>query len=259
MISSYMSPVNKKNKESAWFGAQRVGAHEKARRVGAVFSSVADRYDLMNDLMSAGIHRLWKNRLISLLRPSPRKTLLDVAGGTGDIAFRYRERAGDAARITVCDINPDMLKVGKARAIDRGYVGGFEWVTGNAEKLPFPDNSYHLYTISFGLRNVPHIDDALAEAYRVLKPGGQFFCLEFSAMTSPVLQKLYDEYSFRVIPAIGELVANDRDSYRYLVESIRQFPPQEELAGRMADAGFERVSVTNLSGGIAAIHSGVKL
>lgn len=254
-----MAGMNNKNKESQWFGYKRVNPDEKARLVENVFDSVAARYDLMNDLMSGGIHRLWKNRLISLLHPSPHKTLLDVAGGTGDIAFRYRERAGENAKITVCDINKEMLKVGQDRAIDRGYLKGFEWIAGNAESLPFADNSYHLYTISFGLRNVPKIDDALEEAFRVLKPGGQFFCLEFSQVANPALRKIYDLYSFSMIPKIGAWVAQDRDSYQYLVESIRQFPTQTDLAQRMKKAGFEQVRFTNLSGGIAAIHTGVKL
>jgi demethylmenaquinone methyltransferase / 2-methoxy-6-polyprenyl-1,4-benzoquinol methylase len=254
-----VSRLKNKNKESQWFGYKRVGANEKARLVEDVFDSVASRYDMMNDLMSGGVHRLWKHRFVSMLHPSPAKALLDVAGGTGDIAFRYRAKAGENATITVCDINKEMLNVGRARAIDRGYLRGIEWVVGNAEKLPFSNNKYDLYTISFGLRNVPKIDDALEEAFRVLKPGGQFFCLEFSEVANPMLRKIYDEYSFRVIPKIGALVAQDRDSYQYLVESIRQFPKQQELAGRMKKAGFELVKYTNLSGGIAAIHSGVKL
>lgn len=254
-----MAAAPNKNKESQWFGYKRVKAGEKARLVERVFDSVASRYDLMNDLMSGGVHRLWKNKFISMLHPSASKTLLDVAGGTGDIAFRYRSRAGSKAKITVCDINKEMLNVGQDRAIDRGYLDGFKWVVGNAESLPFDDNSYHLYTISFGLRNVPKIDDALEEAYRVLKPGGQFFCLEFSQVTNPVLRKIYDAYSFRFIPKIGELVAQDRESYQYLVESIRQFPTQGDLAARIKKAGFEQVKFTNLSGGIAAIHTGVKL
>jgi len=248
-----------KNKESQWFGYKQVKPGEKARLVETVFDSVASRYDLMNDLMSGGIHRLWKNKLVSMLRPSPDKSLLDVAGGTGDIAFRYRARAGAKAKITVCDINKEMLNVGKDRAIDRGYLKGFKWVVGNAESLPFADDSYDLYTISFGLRNVPKIDDALEESYRVLKPGGQFFCLEFSQVINPALRKIYDEYSFRLIPKIGALVANDRESYQYLVESIRQFPNQKELAARMKKAGFEQVRFVNLSGGIATIHIGTKL
>lgn len=251
--------VTRKNKESQWFGYKRVSDGEKAGLVEDVFDSVAGSYDLMNDLMSGGIHRLWKNRFVSMLHPSPRKALLDVAGGTGDIAFRYRQRAGKEAKITVCDINAEMLAVGRARALDRGYVAGFEWVEGNAESLPFKDSSYDLYTISFGLRNVPKIDDALEEAFRVLRPGGQFFCLEFSRVNNALLRKAYDAYSFRVIPKIGELVTKDRDSYQYLVESIRQFPPQEELAARLKRVGFEKVRYHNLSGGIAAIHTGVKL
>ena len=254
-----MARANSKNPESGWFGFKEVDPRDKARLVEGVFDSVASRYDLMNDLMSGGIHRLWKNKFVAMLRPSAAKTLLDVAGGTGDIALRYRERAGGKARITICDINREMLKVGQDRALDRGYLKGFEWVTGNAEDLPFKDNSYDLYTISFGLRNVPKIDDALEEAYRVLKPGGQFFCLEFSQMTHPALRKIYDEYSFRIIPKIGEMVANDRASYQYLVESIRRFPSQEALAKRMRKAGFEKVRFVNLSGGIATIHTGVKL
>lgn len=248
-----------KNKEAEWFGYKKVKSGTKSKLVEDVFDSVADRYDIMNDLMSGGIHRLWKNKFVNLMHPSPHRSLLDVAGGTGDIAFRYRARAGENAAITVCDINKEMLKVGQNRAIDRGYLSGITWVHGNAEKLPFDDNAFHLYSISFGLRNVPKIDDALSEAYRVLKPGGQFFCLEFSRVKNNTFRKIYDEYSFRLIPKIGEMVTNDRDSYQYLVESIRQFPPQEELASRMEQAGFEQVRGINLSGGIAAIHTGVKL
>jgi demethylmenaquinone methyltransferase / 2-methoxy-6-polyprenyl-1,4-benzoquinol methylase len=254
-----MTKATGKNKESEWFGYKRVKAEEKTRRVVGVFDSVADKYDLMNDLMSGGIHRLWKNRFVGVMHPRASRRLLDVAGGTGDIAFRYRARAGEDAKITVCDLNREMLKVGRDRAIDRGYLNGFEWVAGNAEKLPFDDNNFHLYSIAFGLRNVTHIDDALSEAYRVLKPGGQFFCLEFSHVKNAALRKLYDEYSFRVIPKIGEAVAKDRESYQYLVESIRQFPKQAELASRMEEAGFEKIRVINLSGGIAAIHIGIRL
>lgn len=248
-----------KNKESQWFGYKKVAAGAKKRLVEDVFDSVAGKYDIMNDLMSGGIHRIWKNRFVSLMHPSPSKSLLDVAGGTGDIAFRYRARAGADAKITVCDINKEMLKVGKARALDRGYLHGFKWVHGNAEKLPFGDDSCHLYSIAFGLRNVPKIDDALGEAFRVLKTGGQFFCLEFSHVKNDFLRKIYDEYSFRVIPKIGEIITQDRDSYQYLVESIRQFPKQQELATRMKRAGFEKIRVIDLSGGIAAIHIGNKL
>lgn len=248
-----------KNKESEWFGYKKVKAEEKTRLVENVFDSVASKYDIMNDLMSGGIHRLWKNRFVSLMHPSASKKLLDVAGGTGDISFRYRKSAGPESDITVFDMNAEMLAVGRNRAIDRGYLKGIEWIEGNAQSLPFEDSSFHLYSISFGLRNVAKIDDALSEAYRVLKPGGQFFCLEFSHVKNAALRKLYDAYSFKVIPKVGELVAQDRDSYQYLAESIRQFPKQEELARRMKDAGFEQVEVINLSGGIAAIHIGSKL
>ncbi|MBL8711329.1 MAG: bifunctional demethylmenaquinone methyltransferase/2-methoxy-6-polyprenyl-1,4-benzoquinol methylase UbiE [Alphaproteobacteria bacterium] len=247
------------NKEKDWFGYKKVNPSDKTKMVEGVFDNVASRYDLMNDLMSGGIHRLWKNRFVQMMHPRANRKLLDVAGGTGDIAFRYRKAAGESAKITVCDINKEMLKVGRNRAIDRGYLKGFEWVEGNAESLPFDDREFHLYSIAFGLRNVTHIDNALADAYRVLKPGGQFFCLEFSHLKNAALQKVYDEYSFRIIPKIGEIVAKDRDSYQYLVESIRQFPKQAELSARLETAGFENVKVVNLSGGIAAIHIGNKL
>ncbi|MDE1152743.1 MAG: bifunctional demethylmenaquinone methyltransferase/2-methoxy-6-polyprenyl-1,4-benzoquinol methylase UbiE [Micavibrio sp.] len=247
------------NKESEWFGYAKVKPEEKTKRVINVFDSVASNYDIMNDLMSGGIHRLWKNRFVGLMHPRANKSLLDVAGGTGDIAFRYRAKAGTKADITVFDLNREMLKVGKSRAIDRGYLKGFEWIDGNAEELPFEDDRFGLYSIAFGLRNVTRIDNALAEAFRVLKPGGQFFCLEFSHVKNDALRKIYDAYSFSVIPKIGELVAKDRDSYQYLVESIRQFPKQSELGERMEDAGFEGVKIIDLSGGIAAIHIGTKL
>ncbi|MCC7036840.1 MAG: bifunctional demethylmenaquinone methyltransferase/2-methoxy-6-polyprenyl-1,4-benzoquinol methylase UbiE [Alphaproteobacteria bacterium] len=247
------------NKEKDWFGYKKVNPSDKTKLVEGVFDNVASRYDLMNDLMSGGIHRLWKNRFVQMMHPRANRKLLDVAGGTGDIAFRYRKAAGESAKITVCDINKEMLKVGRDRAIDRGYLKGFDWVEGNAESLPFDDREFHLYSIAFGLRNVTHIDNALADAYRVLKPGGQFFCLEFSHLKNAALQKVYDEYSFHIIPKIGEIVAKDRDSYQYLVESIRQFPKQAELSARLETAGFENVKVVNLSGGIAAIHIGNKL
>lgn len=247
-----------KNRESGWFGYKKVDPSKKTGLVLDVFDSVADKYDLMNDLMSGGVHRLWKNKFVRLMRAHPDKKLLDVAGGTGDIAFRYRKAAGDSAGITVCDINKEMLRVGRNRAIDRGYLSGFEWVEGNAESLPFDDRSYHLYSISFGLRNVTKIDDALSEACRVLKPGGRFFCMEFSHVDNAILRKAYDAFSFKVIPAIGEMVANDRESYQYLAESIRQFPKQAALAKRIEEAGFDKVEVINLTGGIAAIHIGTK-
>jgi demethylmenaquinone methyltransferase/2-methoxy-6-polyprenyl-1,4-benzoquinol methylase len=253
-----MTHGKKENREEEWFGYRKVDPKEKTRLVGNVFDSVAARYDLMNDVMSGGVHRIWKNRFVRLMHPRASKSLLDVAGGTGDIAFRYRKSAGEKAQITVCDINKEMLKVGKGRALDLGYTQSFKWIVGNAEVLPFESRSFHLYSIAFGLRNVGRIDDALHEAARVLKPGGQFFCLEFSHLKNIFLQKLYDEYSFRIIPKMGEIITQDKDSYEYLVESIRQFPKQDELASRMNSAGFDQVQVINLSGGIAAIHIGLK-
>ncbi len=222
-----------------------------------VFSSVAGRYDLMNDLMSGGVHRLWKSAMIDWLLPRPGQDFLDLAGGTGDIAFRIVRRLepARAGRMVVCDLTPDMLGVGRDRALDRGLLTGIEWSCGDAESLPFPDRSFDAVTIAFGLRNVTRIDQALSEARRVLRPGGRFLCLEFSKVVLPLLAELYERYSFAVLPRLGELVAGDAESYRYLVESIRRFPPQEELARRIAAAGLEQVKVRNLSGGIAALHS----
>jgi demethylmenaquinone methyltransferase/2-methoxy-6-polyprenyl-1,4-benzoquinol methylase len=240
------------------FGYRRVRAEEKARLVRQVFDSVADRYDLMNDLMSGGIHRLWKAELVDRLAPRAGQEFLDVAGGTGDIALRILRRAG-GARVTVCDINESMLRHGRDRAIDAGRLAGIGWVAGDAEALPFTDASLDGYTIAFGLRNVTDIDGALVEARRVLKPGGHFLCLEFSRVEAPLLGRLYDLYSFAVLPLLGQVVAGDREAYQYLAESIRRFPPQQELAERMTAAGLGRVSYRNLTGGIAAIHSGWRL
>ena len=246
------------NKEAEWFGERHVTPDEKTGLVGEVFKSVADNYDIMNDVMSGGIHRLWKERLVRMIAPTTGAKYLDVAGGTGDIAFRLYEKLGKPTDITVCDINPDMLRMGQSRAIDRGILKGIEWVEGNAETLPFDDNNFDVYTISFGLRNVTHIDKALKDAWRVLKPGGRFYCLEFSKVKAPILNKVYDAYSYHFIPRFGQAIAKDRDSYQYLVESIRKFPDQENLKQRMTDAGFERTAYRNLSMGIAAIHSGIK-
>jgi demethylmenaquinone methyltransferase/2-methoxy-6-polyprenyl-1,4-benzoquinol methylase len=243
---------------TADFGYETVPAAEKPRLVSGLFSRVARRYDLMNDLMSGGLHRLWKDTLVDQLRPHDRMHLVDVAGGTGDIAFRVRKRA-PGARITVSDLNTDMLAVGRRRARDRGVIAGIDWVTADAEALPFPDMSADAVTIAFGLRNTTHRDHALAEARRILKPGGRFLCLEFSRVAVPLLGQLYERYSFRVVPWIGQVVARDREAYRYLVESIRRFPSQAELAGLMRAAGFERVVWRNLSGGIVAIHSAWRL
>lgn len=246
------------NPEKNWFGENRVSPEEKTGLVRGVFDNVAIRYDLMNDFMSGGIHRLWKDRLVRQIRPRPGLTYLDVAGGTGDIAFRIRKKTGPGAKITICDLNENMLSVGRDRAVDKGWLEDFEWVTGNAESLPLPANAYNVYTIAFGLRNVTHIDDALAEAFRVLRPDGRFYCLEFSHVEEPVFAKAYDVYSFSVIPRLGQMVARDRESYQYLVESIRKFPNQKSLEKRIKAAGFENTRYFNLSGGIAAIHYGNK-
>jgi demethylmenaquinone methyltransferase / 2-methoxy-6-polyprenyl-1,4-benzoquinol methylase len=246
------------NPEREWFGTRRVTATQKTELVLDVFHSVARKYDLMNDLMSGGAHRLWKDRLIRIIRPKQGMKFLDVAGGTGDIAFRIHKATQGRAPITVCDINASMLKVGEARALDRGILHNLDWVEGNAEKLPFADASFDVYTIAFGLRNVAHIDTALKEAYRVLKTGGRFFCLEFSHVDNPLLAKIYDAYSEKVIPKIGKAVAQDADSYQYLIESIRKFPRRNNLGKRLIAAGFKGARVTTLSFGIVAIHMAQK-
>jgi len=243
--------------DTADFGFRTVEAAEKQHLVRDVFDSVASRYDLMNDLMSGGMHRLWKREFIRMLRPTPAKTLLDVAGGTGDISFLFRKKGGGDA--IVCDINAEMLAVGRDRAIDQAIVDGVTWVCGDAERLPLPDRSVDAVTIAFGLRNVTDKLAALKDMRRVLRPGGKFQCLEFSTVSLPLLGALYDKYSFNILPRIGGFVTKDRESYQYLVESIRQFPPQAELAGMMEQAGFERVSWRDMSGGIVAIHAGWRI
>jgi demethylmenaquinone methyltransferase/2-methoxy-6-polyprenyl-1,4-benzoquinol methylase len=245
--------------DKASFGYRDVPASEKAGLVARVFESVAPRYDLMNDLMSGGVHRLWKNALVDVLNPRTGESFLDVAGGTGDIAFRILKRVGDGAHVTICDINPAMLEVGRDRAVDRGLLQGLTWTTGDAESLPFPDRSFDAYTIAFGLRNVTDIDKALAEAHRVLKPGGRFYCLEFSKVTSAPVGRVYDAYSERALPFFGRVIAKDAESYRYLHESIRRFPSQRELARRMREAGFERVAWRNMTLGVVALHSGWRI
>nr|KJB22028.1 hypothetical protein B456_004G025900 [Gossypium raimondii] len=289
------------------FGFKEVREEEKSQMVGKVFSNVASNYDLMNDFMSGGLHRLWKDRLdfvcifvliisllssccflyftssaqfirlVSKLSPFPGMKHLDVAGGTGDVAFRILESVNsikrralqdplnddlqEETRIYVCDINPNMLDVGKNRALEKGLGEdkSLVWVQGDAEALSFEDNSMDGYTIAFGIRNVTHIEKVLSEAYRVLKRGGRFLCLELSHVDIPVFKELYDFYSFSVIPRLGEIVAGDRESYQYLVESIRRFPPQEKFASMIADAGFQKVEYENLVGGVVAIHSGLKI
>lgn len=229
--------------------------------VNNVFSKVADRYDLMNDAMSAGLHRLWKDDLINWLAPSKRgePRLLDVAGGTGDVTLRYLRAAGAGARAVICDISGEMLRAGRQKIERSGFADRISLVQGNAECLPLGTGTIDAYTIAFGIRNVPDIDAALAEAYRVLRPGGRFLCLEFSEVAVPILDKAYDAYSFQVIPRLGQLIAGEAEPYRYLVESIRKFPDQEDFAEMIGKAGFAQVKYRNLSGGIAAIHSGWRI
>ncbi|CAL8328461.1 unnamed protein product [Arctogadus glacialis] len=281
--------------KSTHFGFETVPEAEKAKKVYQVFESVAHNYDVMNDAMSLGVHRLWKDTLLHVMHPQPGAKLLDVAGGTGDISLRFldyvrsqqgrqrrqvvrsmqtpswqeiSEKYSSAAEegedqrescAVVCDINKEMLKVGKQKAESMGLTAGLSWVTGDAEELPFADDHFDVYSVAFGIRNVTHIDQALQEAWRVLKPGGRFLCLEFSKVTNPVLARLYDAYSFQMIPVLGEVIAGDWKSYQYLVESIRKFPNQEEFKGMIEEAGFYRVKYHNLTGGVVAIHSGFKL
>jgi demethylmenaquinone methyltransferase/2-methoxy-6-polyprenyl-1,4-benzoquinol methylase len=286
------------NPESKWFGSRRVRAADKTGMVQGVFASVAGRYDVMNDLMSGGLHRLWKDRLVGLMNPKAGQTILDVAGGTGDIALRCWKRAKGKASIIVCDLNPAMLEQGRAKAIDRGILGAvavvtdaqasgteqsrhnkaavavvtdartsgatpsrpsIKFITGNAEDLPVPSRSVDIYSIAFGLRNVTRIDKALTEAARVLRPGGRFFCMEFSPGVAPALKPFYENYCLHVLPWLGKHVAGDRAAYQYLAESILRFPPQADLARRMEKAGLSKVKWLNLTGGIAVIHSGWKI
>ncbi|MGA9137345.1 MAG: bifunctional demethylmenaquinone methyltransferase/2-methoxy-6-polyprenyl-1,4-benzoquinol methylase UbiE [Methylovirgula sp.] len=245
--------------KAADFGYATVPLDEKQGRVDQVFHNVAARYDLMNDLMSGGLHRLWKDRLVSMLRvPKPRPfALIDVAGGTGDVALRIAKAGGPETQVTVLDINPDMLEAGRRRAAQTGV--NLTLVEGNAESLPFPSGAFDAYTIAFGIRNVPRIDAALAEAYRVLRHGGRFLCLEFSQVDGAALDRIYRAYSFHAIPTLGRIVTGDADAYRYLVESIRRFASAEAFRDKIEAAGFARASFSKLSGGIVAIHSGWKL
>lgn len=243
------------------YGFRQVGTGDKQPLVNEVFHKVANRYDLMNDLMSAGMHRLWKDAMVAWLNPSKRPgwKVLDVAGGTGDIAFRIIEASQRNAHATVLDINGSMLDVGRDRAAKNGLAANADFVEANAEELPFADATFDAYTIAFGIRNVPRIDKALSEAYRVLKPGGRFLCLEFSDVDMPLLDRVYEAWSFNAIPRIGKMVTGDGEPYSYLVESIRKFPDQKNFAEMIAKAGFDRVTFRNYSGGIAALHSGWKL
>ena len=240
------------------FGARDVREDEKAGLVHGVFTNVASKYDVMNDVMSVGIHRLWKEAMMDWIAPRSGQRLLDVAGGTGDISFRFLKRAKGAEAV-VLDLTESMLNEGRKRAEAEELSSQLDWVTGDAMALPFEDNTFDVYTISFGIRNVTRIEDALGEAYRVLRPGGRLMVLEFSQLPVDGMQKLYDLYSFNIIPRMGELIANDRDSYQYLVESIRNFPDQERFATMISSAGFDQVKYRNLSMGIAALHSGWKI
>ncbi|WP_420396185.1 bifunctional demethylmenaquinone methyltransferase/2-methoxy-6-polyprenyl-1,4-benzoquinol methylase UbiE [Nioella sp.] len=240
------------------FGFQTVAEDEKAGKVHGVFTNVASKYDVMNDVMSVGIHRVWKDAMMDWLAPRDGVKLLDVAGGTGDISFRFLKRA-PGAHATVLDMTESMLIEGQKRAEAESMAEKLDWIVGDAMALPFEDNSFDVYTISFGIRNVTRIGDALSEAYRVLKPGGRLMVLEFSQLPNEGMQKLYDLYSFNVIPKMGKVIANDADSYQYLVESIRKFPDQEMFASMIREAGFDMVKYRNLSMGIAALHSGWKI
>lgn len=252
----------KPSSETTHFGFRTVAADAKQGLVDKVFAGVAERYDLMNDLMSAGLHRLWKDAAVSWLNPPSGARpyhLLDVAGGTGDIALKVLDAGGPGTRVTVFDINESMLAAGARKAAKAGRETDVRFVQGNGEALPFDDRSFDAYTIAFGIRNIPDIEAALSEAFRVLKPGGRFLCLEFSHVTVPGLDRLYDYYSFNAIPAMGGAVTGDSEAYRYLVESIRKFPNQEAFAAMIRGAGFSRVKYRDLSGGIAAIHSGWRI
>jgi demethylmenaquinone methyltransferase/2-methoxy-6-polyprenyl-1,4-benzoquinol methylase len=241
------------------FGFKKVSKEEKPKLVNKVFDSVAFRYDLMNDLMSAGLHRLWKDSFIDWLAPRKNTHLLDVAGGTGDIAFRFFKRTKGQATVTILDRNENMLKEGKRRAVVGKIEADLRWVCGDAMKLPFENEVFDYYTISFGIRNVLDIKRCLSEAFRVLKPGGRIMILEFSKVENPTLNKIYDAFSFNVVPRLGKLIANDAESYQYLVESIRKFPSQEKLAGLVAESGFKQVKYRNLTQGVVAMHSGWKI
>ncbi len=240
------------------FGARTVREDDKAGMVRSLFTGVANKYDVMNDVMSLGIHRLWKEAMMDWLAPRAGQKLLDVAGGTGDVAFKFLKRAG-SGHATVLDLTENMLSEGRKRAEAADLADSLDWVVGDAMALPFENNSFDVYTISFGIRNVTRPQDALAEAYRVLRPGGRLMVLEFSQLPNPAMQKAYDLYSFNVIPRMGQVIANDRDSYQYLVESIRNFPDQDTFLGMIREAGFGQAKYRNLTMGVAALHSGWKI
>ena len=246
------------DEKTTHFGNQTVAEGDKSGLVQGVFTSVASKYDVMNDLMSGGVHRLWKDAMMDWLAPRAGQRLLDVAGGTGDIAFRFLRRAPSASAV-VCDLTEPMLQAGQTRAEAESMAHQLEWCVGDAMALPFANNSFDVYTISFGIRNVTRVADALSEAYRVLRPGGRLMVLEFSQLPNPAMQWAYDRYSYNVIPTMGKVVTGDRDSYQYLVESIRKFPDQETFATMIKTAGFDQVKYRNLTMGVAALHSGWKI
>ena len=247
--------MSERHGDTVSFGYEEVAPDEKTQRVGAVFSNVAAKYDVMNDAMSGGMHRLWKDRFVRRVKPQPGEAILDMAGGTGDIAFRMAARG---AEVTVADINQDMLDVGIERAMERG-IDGLSWSRQNAEELGYPRAMFDAYTIAFGIRNVTRIDKALAEAHRVLRYGGRFYCLEFSTTEWPGFKEAYDLYSHKLVPQIGKTIAGDEESYRYLIESIRRFPPMPEFERMIRDAGFANTRIEPIMGGLVAIHSGWKV
>lgn len=246
------------DQDTTHFGYRKVSKQDKAKHVGQVFSSVASRYDLMNDLMSMGIHRLWKRFTIELSSVRSGHRILDIAGGTGDLTMQFADRVGTDGEVVLADINQEMLEVGRERLIDRGYAGRVDYVQANAESLPFPDNHFNVVSIAFGLRNVTDKDLALREMTRVLRPGGKLLILEFSKPVNPLLNRAYDAYSFRALPLMGRLVAGDSESYQYLAESIRMHPDQETLKGMMESAGLVQCKYHNMTGGVVALHAGVK-
>lgn len=250
--------MSEESQKTTHFGFADVPESQKAGMVHGVFTNVASKYDIMNDVMSVGIHRIWKDAMMDWLAPRPGQRLLDVAGGTGDVSFRFLGRAGDAEAV-VLDMTESMLVEGRKRAEASSLAEKLDWIVGDAMALPFEDNSFDVYTISFGIRNVTRVQDALSEAYRVLRPGGRLMVLEFSQLPNPMMQKAYDLYSFNVIPKMGKVIAGDSESYQYLVESIRQFPDQETFAEMIRKAGFENVSYRNMTLGVAALHTGWKI
>lgn len=250
--------MSKEISKTTHFGFTDVPEDQKAGMVHGVFTNVASKYDIMNDVMSVGIHRVWKDAMMDWLAPRPGQRLLDVAGGTGDVSFRFLKRAGQAQAV-VLDLTESMLIEGRKRAEASAMTDSLDWIVGDAMSLPFEDNSFDVYTISFGIRNVTRIEDALSEAFRILRPGGRLMVLEFSQLPNEMMQKAYDLYSFNVIPRMGQMIAGDRDSYQYLVESIRKFPNQERFSAMIRSAGFENVSYRNMTFGVAALHSGWKI